>query len=153
VLISAQKTEKGWREVLIASNEVTPPAKPADATSSDVSPLDVTTPGFGGPSASNPAPSNERFKYVVAPQESADAALLGMISPRFKSLPSGSRMEVSAESHRIASALGRLLSPATGQGEERVDAGAALIVDYGTDRAASDSFRVSSFGRQPRTSY
>jgi len=62
------------------------------------------------------------------------STLLGSSSPRFSSLPIGARIEVSATSFRIAHKLGTLISQGAG--------GSALIVDYGTDHAVGNSFRV-----------
>jgi hypothetical protein len=135
----------------VSSTELSRPSSPPEVPSHEASALDVTTPGFGGSTPSGNSPLDERFKYVVAPQESADAALLGTISPRFRTLPSGTRVEVSANAYRLAGAVGRLISPSNNGDHKRVDAGAALVIDYGADRAASDSFRVSINRKWSRT--
>ena len=58
------------------------------------------------------------------------------VPPRrgISSLPIGARIEVSAVSFRIVRKLGTLISQGAG--------GSALIVDYGTDHAVGNSFRV-----------
>ena len=81
-----------------------------------------------------------RFRPVLATEPSSVSTLLGASSSRFATLPIGARIEVSAVSFQIARKLGTLIS----QGE----GGSALVVDYGTDHAVGNSFRVrSSFSR------
>ena len=63
--------------------------------------------------------------------------LLGASSPRFASLPIGARVEISAASFQTARKLGTLISQGAG--------GSALVVDYGTDHAVGNSFRVRVF--------
>ena len=82
----------------------------------------------------SPRTSRTRFRPVLATEPSPVSTLLGSSSPRFSSLPTGARIEVSAASFRIARKLGMLISEGAG--------GSALIVDYGTDHAVGNSFRV-----------
>lgn len=112
----------------------------------------MTTAGFGGSPITDAStgliPS---FRAVLSRTSSADATLLGSISPRFKSVPVGSRIEVSPEASRTARLVSRLLSPPAGidplgsgseEGVATTDGGAALVVDYGSANAAADSFRA-----------
>lgn len=139
---NTQKTEKGWSEVLIASTDYLQ----SGSSTSEPRPLDVTTPGFGGsaaPSSTNVPSNGDRFRPVLSPSTSSDATLLGSLSSRYASLPVGSRVEVSPESARIAGLVGKLLRPEVEEGH--IDAGTALVVDYGADHCTGDSFRVRCF--------
>ncbi|KAK7006139.1 protein arginine methyltransferase NDUFAF7 [Favolaschia claudopus] len=74
-----------------------------------------------------------RFRYVLS-SPSAAASLLGSSTPRFKDLPSGTRLEVSPASFKIMRKIGTLLAAPGG--------GCGLIVDYGADKAFGQSFRA-----------
>lgn len=76
------------------------------------------------------------FHRVLTPTPTTAATILGNSSPRFRSIPEGSQLEVSPASYRMARQVGFLLS------QNKVG-GAGLIVDYGGDRAYGDSFRVN----------
>jgi len=131
-----EKTHQGWKEVLItstpdlAAKTVLRPSKGLNA-----SPL---SPALSPPSI----PSHERsssitktrFRSVLAPEPSPVSTLLGASSPRFSSLPIGTRIEVSAASFQTARKLGTLISQGTG--------GSALVIDYGKEHAVGNSFRV-----------
>lgn len=67
---------------------------------------------------------------------------LGSSSPRFAKLPSGSRIEVSPSSYKIARRLAEFI------GEHSAVGGCALIVDYGDDKAFGNSLRVRLLGAQ-----
>ncbi len=114
----SQKSHQGWKEVLITS---TP--DPGVKTI-------LKHPSHDRSSST----SQTRFRPVLATEPSPVSTLLGSSSPRFSSLPIGAHVEVSAASFRIAHKLGTLISQGGG--------GSALIVDYGTDHAVGNSFRV-----------
>lgn len=101
------------------------------------------------------AAAGPRFRYVLSPKPTAISTLLAQTSPRYAALPVGARAEVSVAANKVARSIARLLSPALPsesgadgregeekQTEERVDAGVALIVDYGDAKVFGDSFRV-----------
>ena len=133
-----QRTQSGWREVLIASGQ-DPTAPQILRTSS----TPASTPASGGlvPGAHNALP---RFHEVISDTSTAVSTLLGASSQRFQKLPVGSRIEVSPASFRIARRIGEILS-SQHDGAEHV-AGCALVMDYGDDNVFGDSFRVSSGG-------
>lgn len=89
--------------------------------------------------------AEKRFHYVLSPTPTTMSTLLGLTSPRYNALPVGARVEVSVAANRIARKVAQLLSPSAASSEERVNAGAALIVDYGDAKAFGDSFRVCRF--------
>jgi NADH dehydrogenase [ubiquinone] 1 alpha subcomplex assembly factor 7 len=126
----SQKSHQGWKEVLMTSSPNLA-AKSILRPSDDGSHSPSTTPSHDrSPSTSQTA----RFCPVLATGPLPISTLLGASSPRFSSLPIGARIEVSAASFRIACKLGTLLSEGAG--------GSALVVDYGTDHAVGNSFRV-----------
>lgn len=85
------------------------------------------------------------------PDPSPISTLLGSSSPRFASLPIGSRIEVCAAGFQVARKVAGLvggggLSDSDGEvgrggGGKR---GCALIVDYGDEKVFGSSFRVRS---------
>ncbi len=123
----SQKSHQGWKEVLITSTP-DPAAKTILRHSDD-------RPSHGQLLST----SQTRFRPVLATEPSPVSTLLGSSSPRFSSLPIGTRIEVSAASFRIARKLGTLISQGAG--------GCALIVDYGADHAVGNSFRVRVFSQ------
>jgi Putative S-adenosyl-L-methionine-dependent methyltransferase len=129
----SQKTHQGWKEVLITSTP-DPIAKtilrPSDVLNPQVSTPPSTTAILGQNSSS----LETRFRSVLASELSPVSTLLGSSSPRFVSLPIGTRIEVSAASFQTAHRLGTLISQGAG--------GCALVVDYGADHAFGNSFRV-----------
>ncbi|KAG2017723.1 hypothetical protein CC2G_007209 [Coprinopsis cinerea AmutBmut pab1-1] len=127
-----QKTEAGWNEVMIASND--------SLSSSESSPSQPQTQKQGV------------LRRVLNPLPSPASTLLGNSSLRFRNLPIGSTIEVSPTSFRIAHQIGRLLS-ARGLEEKPLDlveasqqetgvGGCGLVIDYGADHAFGDSFRA-----------
>jgi NADH dehydrogenase [ubiquinone] 1 alpha subcomplex assembly factor 7 len=130
-----QKTHQGWKEVLITSSS-DPAAKPILRPSDDSTPPQFSNSPLTTPSHDR-SPSQTRFRPVLATEPSPVSTLLGASSPRFSSLPIGARIEVSAASFRIARKLGELISQGAG--------GSALIIDYGTNHAVGNSFRVRVF--------
>ena len=95
------------------------------------------SPPAAAPSRDQPlssSPIQTRFRPVLAPESSPVSTLLGASSPRFASLPIGTRIEVSAASFQTAHKLGMLISQGTRC--------SALVVDYGTNHAIGNSFRV-----------
>jgi NADH dehydrogenase [ubiquinone] 1 alpha subcomplex assembly factor 7 len=78
--------------------------------------------------------ASSRWTRVLSPTPTASSTLLGLASPRFFSLPVGTRIEVSRASMNQARGIGKLINTKGG--------GCALVVDYGADKAFSDSLRV-----------
>jgi hypothetical protein len=118
---------------------------PDPAAKTILRPLDVRTSQFSSSasaalshnrssSSSSSSATQSRFRTVLATEPSPVSTLLGSSSPRFASLPIGARVEVSAASFQTARKLGTLISQGAG--------GSALVVDYGTDHAVGNSFRV-----------
>lgn len=89
---------------------------------------------------SNPDSESEapRLSLALSSTPSLAANLLGSSSPRFREIPVGVQLEVSPESFRLARMIGGLLAPT----ENTSTGGCALIIDYGREAFASDSFRV-----------
>ncbi|KAK7031216.1 hypothetical protein VNI00_013632 [Paramarasmius palmivorus] len=108
-----QKTEEGWHEVLISSIQSTP-------------------------ENASPYP---RFTYGLSPTSSAISALLGGSSPRFRSVPVGSFLEVSPVAYRIARKVGELLQKADDE-QDGSPGGCGLIIDYGSDSFFDNSRRA-----------
>ncbi|KAG9124017.1 hypothetical protein FRC07_013180 [Ceratobasidium sp. 392] len=75
-----------------------------------------------------------KLRYVLSGRLSPLAHTLGQSSPRFNSLPMGSRIEVSPASWGIARTAGKLVGAPGG--------GAGLVIDYGDDKAFGSSFRA-----------
>jgi NADH dehydrogenase [ubiquinone] 1 alpha subcomplex assembly factor 7 len=136
----AQKTEKGWHEVLIATTEE--PNTTAEGTEAEpkTEAVKVGTP---------------RLRRVLTREPSITSRLLGRSSTRFDSLPVGTTIEVSPNSFRIAHDAGMLLSTEPPLAEAEAEAapspdtelgagGCGLIIDYGGAHAHGTSFRVSS---------
>lgn len=84
-----------------------------------------------------------RLRRVLSPTPTASSTLLGLSSPRFQTLPIGSRLEVSQTAFRVARKVGELLSRQSSQSPSASLGGSALIVDYGGESCFGDSFRVS----------
>jgi hypothetical protein len=80
------------------------------------------------------SPIQMRFCPVLMPESSPVSTLLGTSSPQFASLPISPHIEVSATSFQTARKLSMLISQGAG--------GSALVIDYGTDHAVGNSFRV-----------
>lgn len=125
VLNYLQKTAKGWQEVLITS-------------APDPSAPTIIIPSNSSVTQAMATPSH--FRHVLAPEPSAKSILLGSSSPRFNTLPIGSRVEASPVSYRLARKIAELLSA---KDDNKRAGGSALIIDYGDDRAYGNSFRVS----------
>jgi NADH dehydrogenase [ubiquinone] 1 alpha subcomplex assembly factor 7 len=68
-----------------------------------------------------------------------------MSSPRFQKLPIGARVEVSPAAFKIARKVGEVLCGQKSPG------GAALIVDYGGEKAFGNSLRVSKLFQPSQT--
>nr|ODN93190.1 hypothetical protein L203_00459 [Cryptococcus depauperatus CBS 7841] len=102
-----EKTDMGWREVQVNCD----------------------------PSFSHDLPiSSSGLRLTLSPSATTLSSLLPCTSPRFASLPTGSRIEVSQDSFKIMLQLGNLINQGVG--------GCGLVVDYGADRAFADSFRA-----------
>ncbi|KAG1870765.1 S-adenosyl-L-methionine-dependent methyltransferase [Suillus subalutaceus] len=121
-MLVAHETQQGWNEVLIAP-------------SSDPS-IKYTMPTSDQNSDSPPQlhHTSSRWTRVLSPTPTASSTLLGLASPRFFSLPVGTRIEVSRASMNQARGIGKLINTKGG--------GCALVIDYGADKAFSDSLRV-----------
>ncbi|KAG1781736.1 S-adenosyl-L-methionine-dependent methyltransferase [Suillus placidus] len=119
-----ERTQQGWNEVLIAP-------------SSDPS-IKYTLPSSESVQNSDSPPqlhhTTSRWTRVLSPTPTASSTLLGLASPRFFSLPVGTRIEVSRASMNQARGIGKLINAHGG--------GCALVVDYGADKAFSDSLRA-----------
>ncbi|CAE7144243.1 unnamed protein product [Rhizoctonia solani] len=113
-----QKTRGGFQEVLVDIDRTA-------QTVTTSSPLVNISPS---------KPQSSAFCYVLSGPLSPLAHTLGNSSPRFSSVPDGSRIEVSPTSWGIARTIGELISGGGG--------GAGLIIDYGDDRAFGSSFRA-----------
>ncbi|KAJ8594668.1 DUF185-domain-containing protein [Rhizopogon salebrosus TDB-379] len=119
-----ERTQQGWNEVLIApSNDPSikyiMPSSESDLRSGSPPPL---------------RPTSSRWTRVLSPTPTASATLLGLASPRFSSLPVGTRIEVSRASMNQARNIGKLIGTKGG--------GCALVVDYGADKSFGDSLRA-----------
>jgi NADH dehydrogenase [ubiquinone] 1 alpha subcomplex assembly factor 7 len=90
--------------------------------------------------SSTQASAQSSLCLCLAPSPTPTSTLLGSSSLRFQKLPIGSRIEVSATAFKIARQVGELLAGGD-QGSDS-SGGAALIVDYGGEKAFGNSFRV-----------
>lgn len=118
-----ERTQQGWNEVLIAP-------------SSDPS-IKYTMPSSESDQNSDSPPQlhhSSRWTRVLSPTPTASSTLLGLASPRFFSLPVGTRIEVSRTSMNQARGIGKLINTKGG--------GCALVIDYGADNAFNDSLRA-----------
>lgn len=86
------------------------------------------------------------FRLAMSREPNSLSTVLPATSPRFASLPTGSRVEIASESWKISRRIGELIK--SGEG------GAGLVIDYGGDRHYGSSFRVSRSHSSmiPRTS-
>ena len=119
--------QTGWHEVLVASNIEEGKTESNADESNQSSPTAVTT----------------TLQRVLARNPSTASTLLGHSSPRFRDIPVGSALEVSPTAFRIAYKIGQLLSTENSGNERTSLGGCGLIIDYGGDKAFTDSFRVS----------
>ncbi|KAI0044153.1 DUF185-domain-containing protein [Auriscalpium vulgare] len=135
-----QKTEQGWNEVLISSApDLTAktilradgsPSLPSSAPRPPSLDVDTTLP--------SQSLSQPRLRPVLSQTPSPVSTLLGSSSPRFKNLPLGARLEVSAAAFQIARKVGEMI----GGNEDGRRRGSALIIDYGADKMSGHSFRA-----------
>ncbi|OJA08250.1 hypothetical protein AZE42_02072 [Rhizopogon vesiculosus] len=119
-----EKTQQGWHEVLIA-----PSNDPSIKYTTPSSEFD-SNPGSPPPSQR----TSSRWTRVLSPTPTASGTLLGLASPRFSSLPVGTRIEVSRASMNQARNIGKVIGTQGG--------GCALVVDYGADKLFGDSLRA-----------
>ncbi|CAO1623462.1 unnamed protein product [Parajaminaea phylloscopi] len=160
-----EKTVQGWREVLVDVTDRqangSSPAKQSGVTTIKVSDLRGKKSQGGGGATGD----RGQFRHVLSPTETPWARLLAASNPRLQSLQPGQRVEISPESWAAARKVGELVAgrPASmppaaakelGQDEDtakKVEAdrikgstagGAALIVDYGDEKAFGGSFRA-----------
>jgi len=122
-----QRMQTGWHEVLVAPNIEEEKIESNADESNQSSPTVVTT----------------TLQRVLARNPSTASTLLGHSSPRFQDIPVGSCLEVSPTAFRIAHKIGQLLSSENSGNETTSLGGCGLIIDYGGDKAFTDSFRVS----------
>lgn len=114
-----ERTQQGWNEVLIAPSSDSSIKYTMPSSESDHPQLRHTS---------------SRWTRVLSPTPTASSTLLGLASPRFFSLPVGTRIEVSRASMNQARGIGKLINTKGG--------GCALVIDYGADKAFSDSLRA-----------
>lgn len=119
-----ERTQQGWNEVLIAPSSDPSIKYTRPSSESDQNP--------GSPPQLHHTSS--RWTRVLSPTPTASSTLLGLASPRFFSLPVGTRVEVSRASMNQARGIGKLINTKGG--------GCALVIDYGADKAFSDSLRA-----------
>ncbi|OAX42701.1 DUF185-domain-containing protein [Rhizopogon vinicolor AM-OR11-026] len=119
-----EKTQQGWHEVLIAPSN--------DPSIKYITPSSEFDSNLGSPPPSQRTSS--RWTRVLSPTPTASGTLLGLASPRFSSLPVGTRIEVSRASMNQARNIGKLIGTK--------DGGCALVVDYGADKPFGDSLRA-----------
>lgn len=158
-----EKTTKGWREVLV---DINAPITGGTGLQSGVTTIKESDRGVNSKEADRiHAEKGSSFRYVLSSTETPWTRLLAASNPRFNALQPGQRVEVSPESWAAARKIGELVSgrPASvpraamkqlGHGEEVADrgetqrllgsarGGAALIVDYGDEKAFEGSFRA-----------
>ncbi|KAG8930646.1 hypothetical protein FRC01_002450 [Tulasnella sp. 417] len=115
-----QKTERGFREVMVGLDSTT--------LIKNRSPLDIDT-TLASPTVQQ---TSSRLNFTLSAEPSPVTSVLVASSPRFANLPTGSRIEVSPASFKIAHNVGNLVEKG----------GAALIVDYGGPRFFGNSFRA-----------
>ncbi|TID14769.1 hypothetical protein CANINC_004440 [Pichia inconspicua] len=109
------KTEKGWREYLV---DIRPDAKKDSLLTGNV---DTKT-----------KKTDAEFVIVQAPYATPQTAI-PKTSDRYESLPVGSEVEISAESHSYIYEFSSILKSS--------DIGAGLIIDYGTTTIPINSLR------------
>lgn len=119
-----ERTQQGWNEVLIAPSN--------DPSIRYTMPSSDSSQNLDSPPKLHDTPS--RWTRVLSPTPTASSTLLGLASPRFFSLPVGTRIEVSRASMNQARGIGKLINTKGG--------GCTLVVDYGADRAFGDSLRA-----------
>ncbi|KAK1231644.1 hypothetical protein PQX77_005242 [Marasmius sp. AFHP31] len=134
-----KRTEEGWHEVLIASNAPTPPPESETTTTATSEPEAQGTSSTSPTSSPTPSSPTPRFNHVLTPAPTPISTVLGNSSPRFRSLPVDSFLEVSPLSFKIAYKIAELLSV-----RERNGAlgGCGLIIDYGGDTCFDNSRRA-----------
>ncbi|EIM90675.1 DUF185-domain-containing protein [Stereum hirsutum FP-91666 SS1] len=166
-----EKTSQGWKEVLLTSlsdpvAQTRTVLRPSDlnldldttrssltsTTPSSVSTLSASSTPITGESTTSG--SKPRLRPVLSPEPSPVSTLLGSSSPRFASLPIGSRIEVCAAGFQVARKLAGLAggvvpassAAAAGDSVGKVDGGGkrgcGLIVDYGDEKVFGASFRA-----------
>ncbi|KAL0067922.1 hypothetical protein AAF712_005091 [Marasmius tenuissimus] len=130
-----KRTEEGWHEVLIASNTPTSPSEGETTTTAPSEP-EAQAPSSESPTSTTASP---RFNHVLTPAPTPISTVLGNSSPRFRSLPIDSFLEVSPVSFKIAYKIAELLSVRERNGAQ---GGCGLIIDYGGDTFFDNSRRA-----------
>lgn len=130
-----QRKETGWHEVLINT-------QPS---------ISISTQTTSTNSNSQVIPQLCR---VLSPAPTTSSTLLGLSSPRFRSLPIGALIEVSSAAFKLAHQVGQLVSgrkePEPLVGRKTMDlkpkstgvGGCGLIIDYGGSQVHGNSFRA-----------
>ncbi|WRT65970.1 uncharacterized protein IL334_002921 [Kwoniella shivajii] len=108
-----EKTNMGWREVQVDNDPGYSPGLPTQT-------------------------SRSGLRLSISPSPTPLSSVLPATSPRFASLPVGSRVEIAQESFKIMRRAGELL----GSGHTKCGGGCGVVVDYGGDRAYGQSFRA-----------
>lgn len=162
-----QKTEEGFREVCVnlGMDGGDPMSMLGDKQSQAEPSRGTILHQAVSAAASSPAPLNNSGLTLGLSKESSTLSdILPATSPRFQDIPVGERVEISSESWQVMRCIGELVSglrhgaqrnpSGMGQPEvvkesesqgERAVGGAALVIDYGSDKASSNSFRVSKY--------
>ncbi|KAF9223718.1 DUF185-domain-containing protein [Gyrodon lividus] len=128
-----EKTAQGWHEVFVALSK--DPSIKYNVPSSPTSESGVLLP----PHASQKLQAvSSRWTRVLSSAPTASSTLLGHASPRFATLPVGSRVEVSGTSVKIARQIAELIQGA----EKGYAGGCALVIDYGGEKVFGNSLRA-----------
>ncbi|WVR05590.1 hypothetical protein IAU60_002609 [Kwoniella sp. DSM 27419] len=112
-----EKTDMGWREVQVDTDPAYSPGLPTSSSKSGL-------------------------RLSLSRTTTPLSTILPATSPRFASLPTGSRIEIAQDSYKIMRSAGHLIGSGTGVGGNRKGGGCGLVVDYGGDRAYGSSFRA-----------
>ena len=82
--------------------------------------------------------SRPHLRFIKSPAPTAAANLLGALSPRYATVPPGTRIEVCYEGFKLARQVAELVN------DPRSAGGSALVIDYGQDTISGASLRVRS---------
>ncbi|KAG6865980.1 hypothetical protein C0991_009982 [Blastosporella zonata] len=139
-----QKTEDGWREVMVAStlDPIKDPRSHSATETDDTPPPPISL-----------APGDPLFQRVLSPSSNSMSRSVLNLSPHLEEtaarLPVGSFLEISVESYLHAAALSQLIGQPKLADNTEVDrsdppcgGGCGLIIDYGGNQAFENSFRA-----------
>ena len=113
-----QKAPQAWHEVMVTT-----------AQQAQLKPDNDSQPA---------SPELPPLKLMSIGKPTAMSQQLGASSPRFKTKPLGSQVEVCPTAYKIARQVAEFI------GEHSTVGGSALFIDYGDDKAFGDSLRVRS---------